>query len=167
MRFQTKPMIFILTTLVTGLIAGLFYAYSCSVNPGLTRLNDMAYLSAMQAINKAILNPVFFISFMGTLLLLPLSTWLQYAQHGSSNSFFLWLAAALIYIIGVFGVTAAGNVPLNDLLEKANLNSLTATELSQLRLQFEKPWLFYHQIRTVSVVISFLLTAAGIFYQNK
>jgi len=50
----------VITTTTTSLIAGLFYAYSCSVNPGLRRLADKEYLTAMQSINKAILNPVFF-----------------------------------------------------------------------------------------------------------
>lgn len=159
-------MIFILTIIVTGLIAGLFYAYSCSVNPGLTRLKDVEYLSAMQAINSAILNPVFFLSFMGTLLLLPISTWLQYTQ-GNSNVYLLWLMAALVYVIGVFGVTVVGNVPLNDLLAKADLSSLSTAELATLRAKFEKPWLMYHQIRTFSVIISFILTVCGLFYRVK
>lgn len=160
-------MIFILTTIVTGLIAGLFYAYSCSVNPGLTRLKDVEYLSAMQAINSAILNPVFFLTFMGTLLLLPISTWLQYKAGGNSNAYFLLLIASLVYIIGVFGVTVIGNVPLNELLAKADLKSMNLEELFTLRSKFEKPWLFYHQIRTVSVVVSFILTLIDLFYRTK
>ncbi len=31
--------------LAAGLMAGLFYAYSCSVNPGLQRLSDAGYLA--------------------------------------------------------------------------------------------------------------------------
>ena len=159
-------MILILTATLTGLIAGLFYAYSCSVNPGLARLKDLEYLSAMQHINSVILNPLFFLTFVGTLLLLPISTWLQYIQ-GNSNTYYLLLGASLIYIIGVFGVTAAGNVPLNDMLAKADLNSLSITELSALRAQFEKPWLQFHHIRTISVVISFIFTLCGLFYCTK
>ena len=91
----------ILTATTTGLIAGLFYSYSCSVNPGLAKLPDGEYLAAMQSINRAILNPVFFATFIGTLLLLPVSTWLQY-NEGASKSFSFLLAATLIYAIGVF-----------------------------------------------------------------
>ena len=120
----------------------------------------------MQHINNAILNPVFFLTFVGTLLLLPISTWLQYTQ-GNSNTYYLLLGASLVYIIGVFGVTAAGNVPLNDMLAKADLNSLSVTELSALRAQFEKPWLRFHHIRTISVVLSFILTLCGLFYRTK
>ncbi|MET3535054.1 anthrone oxygenase family protein [Chryseobacterium limigenitum] len=64
----------IVTAVLTALIAGLFYAYSCSVVLGLGKLSDTEYLKAMQSINREILNPVFFVSFMGTAVLLPIST---------------------------------------------------------------------------------------------
>ncbi|MBC8154239.1 MAG: DUF1772 domain-containing protein, partial [Bacteroidetes bacterium] len=67
-------------TVTTALIAGLLYAYSCSVNPGLNRLSDASYLAAMQSINREIQNPVFFLSFLGALVLLPLSTWMLHSQ---------------------------------------------------------------------------------------
>lgn len=51
--------------LAMGLIAGLFYAYACSVMPGLARTDDRALVDAMQQINEAILNPVFALSFFG------------------------------------------------------------------------------------------------------
>lgn len=43
-----------------GLLAGLFYAYACSVMPGLGRADDRTLVDAMQQIDKAIENPVFF-----------------------------------------------------------------------------------------------------------
>src|SRR5206468_9628718 len=72
--------ILLATATTTALIAGLFYAYSCSVNAGLGKLSDAAYLAAMQSINREILNPLFFMSFMGTLLLLPVCTWVHYSK---------------------------------------------------------------------------------------
>ncbi|ACT96463.1 anthrone oxygenase family protein [Dyadobacter fermentans] len=142
------------TALTSGLIAGLFYSYSCSVNPGLGALPDAGYLSAMQSINRAILNPVFFFSFMGTLLLLPLST---YQHLGTGTRFYLLLGATLVYVIGTFGVTAAGNVPLNELLSKMNLTGASTDELAAHRLRFEMPWNRLHAIRTYASVLSFVL----------
>lgn len=66
-----QNIIIFLTILFSGLVAGLFYAYSCSVNPGLKALSDVEYLIAMQSINRAIQNPYFFCSFMGLLLCFP------------------------------------------------------------------------------------------------
>src|SRR5688572_30507090 len=93
--------ILFLATMAAVLAAGLFYAYAVSVNPGLGRLSDAVYLESMQSINRAILNPLFFLSFMGAVLLLPASTWLQYSRN---NVRFWWLlAATVVYVIGVFG----------------------------------------------------------------
>ena len=49
-----------LTTFLMALIAGLFYSFSVSVNPGLHKLSDSEYIKATKSINRAILNPFFF-----------------------------------------------------------------------------------------------------------
>jgi uncharacterized membrane protein len=148
--------ILVITTMLTSLIAGLFYAYSCSVNNGLGKLPDEGYIAAMQSINREILNPLFFASFMGTLIFLPISTWLQY-KSGSSTAFGFLLAATLLYAIGTFGVTMAGNVPLNNALDKFNLKMASAEEIQLARQKFESQWNRLHNIRTVAVVLSLLL----------
>lgn len=150
----TINLILLVTALAGGLIAGLFYSYSCSVNPGLGALPDANYLAAMQSINRTILNPVFFFSFLGTVLLLPLSTYLHF---GTGNRFYLLLGAAVVYLIGTFGVTILGNVPLNEALDKINLTGASAQELAAHRLRFEVPWNRLHAIRTYASVLSFIL----------
>lgn len=146
--------ILLITTLLTSLISGFFYAYSCSVNPGLARLTDTEYIRAMQSINRAVLNPVFFASFFGTLLLLPVSCWMWFMTEGLSTGFYLLLAASTFYIVGVLGVTGLGNVPLNESLDKFNINVATPQEISAQRTMFEAPWNRYHNVRTWSNIIS-------------
>ena len=163
---KMTTMTLILTATTTGLIAGLFYSYSCSVNPGLAKLPDGEYLAAMQSINREILNPVFFATFIGTLLLLPVSTWLQY-NEGVSKSFSFLLAATLIYAIGVFGVTIFGNVPLNDGLDKFNLHSASIAEIKRQRAMFEMPWNKLHSIRTIANIVSLVLVIIACVYNNK
>ena len=58
----------LLATLTTDLVAGLFYAYSVSVNLGLAAQPDASYVSTMNAINERIQNPLFFASFFGAIL---------------------------------------------------------------------------------------------------
>lgn len=155
LRFQ--GFILLLTALTTALIAGLFYAYSCSVNPGLGKLNDSAYLAAMQNINLAIQNPLFFFSFMGTVILLPLSAYMNYTAKGSSRRFLCLSSAAVIYLLGTFGVTVFCNVPLNEALANFDLQSANAQELLEQRTNFETPWNKWHAVRTIAAVISLLL----------
>jgi uncharacterized membrane protein len=153
---SVQQLVLIAATTATALIAGLFYAYSCSVNIALSKLPDEGYIAAMQSINREIQNPLFFVSFMGTLLLLPICTWMQY-RAGGSPVFFLLLGATAIYIIGAFGVTMAGNVPLNEALDKFNFQAATAEEITRQRVQFEIPWNRLHSIRTVCSFVSLVL----------
>lgn len=59
-----QNIILIMTATTTALISGLLYAFTCSVNLGLGRLPDWAYINAMQSINRAILNPLFLLVFL-------------------------------------------------------------------------------------------------------
>jgi uncharacterized membrane protein len=163
---KMATIILIITTITTALIAGLFYGYSCSVNIGLGKLTDPEYLTAMQAINKEIQNPIFFLSFMGTLILLPISTYLHYLQN-NQMTFWLLLSATIIYLIGVFGVTVFGNVPLNEVLARFNISSSTYTEITNQRKLFEMPWNNLHTIRTFASLISLILIVIACTKLNK
>jgi uncharacterized membrane protein len=148
-----EPTLLVITGTLTTLLAGVFFGYAVSVNGALHRLKDAEYVRAMQAINVVIQNPLFFLSFMGPVLLLPLVTFL--AHGGDSMQFNLLLAATIVYIVGPFGITVAGNVPLNERLARADAsNSLTVTDA---RARFEKPWNRLHAIRTVAAIIASVL----------
>lgn len=144
----------VITATLTALMAGLFYAWSCSVMPGFKRLSEREFVSAMQATNRAIQNPVFFIAFFGAPLLLIISTALHY---GEPNRFWVLLAAAVIYLVGNFGVTIFGNVPLNNTLDRFNLEAATEEETAQQRANFERRWNNLNTIRAVSSTISLVL----------
>jgi uncharacterized membrane protein len=146
----------LIAALFTGLLAGLFYGYECSVIKGLGNLQDEVYLQSFQSINKAIQNPYFFIIFMGSLVVLPVATWLCYDKY-SLLTFYLLLAATVLYIVGVFGVTIFGNVPLNEALDRLNLQGSTVDEIAKQRAIFETAWNQLHTIRTIAAVASFAL----------
>jgi uncharacterized membrane protein len=154
------------SAVTTALTAGLFFAYSCSVNPGLGRLNDIGYLSAMQHINRAILNPAFLLTFMGTAILLPVSAFM-FSGDRTSLRFWLLVAAAVVYIIGVMGVTMGGNVPLNEALDKTDLVSASAGQLAEYRRAFEQPWNKLHAIRTFAVIVTVMLVIGACMQQQK
>ena len=148
------------STFTTAMIAGLFYSYSCSVNPGLARLTDANYIATMQSINTAIINPVFLFSFLGTLFLLPLSTYLVF-QEGISNCFWLLSGATLLYWTGSFGVTIFGNVPLNEALASFDLSTASEHLIAEQRAKFEQPWNRLHLIRTIASVLSLILAISA------
>ena len=154
MEFNFKEIVLLATIFITGLSAGFFYAWQVSVIPGTKKITDGSYLEAMQLINRAVLNPAFFIIFFGALILLVWSTYLEY-KAGISLTFWLTLGAAVVYLIGTFGITAIGNVPLNESLNVIQLNTLSVEELNATRTNYELPWNRLHLIRTIFSLISF------------
>lgn len=144
----------IITATLTALIGGLFYAYSCSVILGLGKLSDAEYLKAMQSINREILNPVFFMSFMGTAVLLPIMTFML---RGQNPAFLFLLLATLAYLIGIFGVTMVGNVPLNNQLDQFDIVNSSTEAIKKMRDGFENRWNFLNHIRSVCSIVSIIL----------
>ena len=118
--------------ILTGLTAGLCFTWSNAVTPGLNRLDDFSFLKAFQSMNRAIINARFLIVFFGPVLLLFLNT---YLFRENETSFWLFLVAALLFFIGVSLITIFGNVPLNEILDKSNLNVLTDIELEEFHLR--------------------------------
>ena len=153
-------MILFLTTIVMGLTAGIFYCWSVSVTPGLALLPDKEYITAFQSLNRAILNPLFLLCFMGMVFLLPLSAFISYHKPPPA-AFWLLCTASLVYIVGVMGVTMAANVPMNEALDKFNAAAASPSDLSATRTSFEAQWNFLNNIRTLSCVISFALTVGA------
>jgi uncharacterized membrane protein len=102
----------------SGVVGGIFYAFSTFVMAALGRLPPEQGAAAMNAINVTVINPAFMIAFLGTAALCVLL---------AGGSFFWWgqpsgklmLAASLLYLVGCFGVTMVFNVPLNDQLAAA------------------------------------------------
>ncbi|WP_231934917.1 hypothetical protein [Micromonospora viridifaciens] len=79
-------------TLLTGLMAGLFFAYSCSVMPGLNATDDRSFVGTMQWINRRILNGWFLTAFLGSLVLLVAAV----ALHVTDGPVLAWAGAALV-----------------------------------------------------------------------
>ncbi|SHG43992.1 anthrone oxygenase family protein [Flagellimonas flava] len=150
-----------LAIILTGLTAGLCFTWGNAVTPGIGNLSDSVYLQSFQSMNRSILNPTFFVVFFGPVLLSVVAGCINRVE--SNTALWLCLAAALLYFLGLALVTIFGNVPLNELLDKADLLAMTPEELSVLRQKFEKPWNNYHRVRIISSIMSFgLLVVASI-----
>jgi uncharacterized membrane protein len=163
---KASDIILLFTATFSALMAGLFYSYSCSVIFGLGKLSDIEYIKAMQSINREIQNPIFFTCFFGILLLLPLSTYLNFTQPLSFR-FWLLLTATLTYFVGAFGVTIFGNVPLNNSLESFKQLNVTSETINIQRNMFEGKWNNLNTIRTISSVTTLILVIIACIYNDK
>lgn len=146
-------MLLVISTTITGLTAGLFYSWSVSVTPGIGRLDDREYLASFQAMNRAIINPLFMICFLGAAVMLPVTTF----AHRGTQQFWLLVGATVCYLAGVIALTFAGNIPLNNALDKLKINSSTADQLATFRAQFENKWNMLNHIRSVTNTAALVL----------
>lgn len=149
-----------LSIFFTGLTAGLCFTWGNAVTPGLGQLDNITFLKSFQSMNRSIINGKFLLIFFGPIMLLFLNTYL--AKYNSMG-FWLFLVAAIVFFIGVGLVTVFGNVPLNEVLDKSNLEALSEIELQKLRNKFEQPWNRWHNIRTLSSIGAFALLILGMY----
>ena len=154
-----------LATMTTGLMAGIFFTWTNAVTPGIGQLNDLGYLKALQSMNRVILNPAFYMIFICPIFMLPLATVLNYNSI-SSLAFTLLSIAAVIYLVGVFFITVAGNIPLNNVLDKNDLEDCSLEEARKLRNKIETKWNNFNLIRTITSFISFILLILICFLRN-
>ena len=126
---------------------------------------DLTYLETMQSINRAILNPAFFLVFFGSVLFLSVSS--IYEFHSSKWAFGFMLASSITYLIGTVGVTGLGNVPLNDQLDIMKLAEASSEKIAEFRKYYESNWNRLHLIRTSFAVLSFLLAVMALFVQSR
>lgn len=97
-------------TVATGLQAGTYYTWASGVMPGLAHTDDRTFVSSMNHINVAIVNPVFMLTFLGAPALAAAAV--ATSAPGARG----WAIAGLALALGTVAVTALGNVPLNDAL---------------------------------------------------
>ncbi|EME18243.1 anthrone oxygenase family protein [Rhodococcus triatomae] len=107
----------LVTLVLHGTLAGLFYAFSMSVMPGLRAVDAAAAGTAMRSINRKILTPWLFAPFLGAPVLAVVAGVL--ATGAAAPWYF---AAAGVNLVGSVVVTAAVNVPLNNALEAGRIS---------------------------------------------
>ncbi|MER6575403.1 anthrone oxygenase family protein [Nonomuraea sp. NPDC001023] len=114
----------VLALVLNGLMAGVFFAFSTSVMPGLDALGEPVgpegAAAAMRSMNRKILNP----GFLSTFTLAPVASLLAgvfLLIGGDGGPAVLAFAAAVVYFLGSIAVTAAINVPMNNALDAGEL----------------------------------------------
>jgi uncharacterized membrane protein len=138
----------LLAALGSGIMAGLFFAFSAFIMQALAKCPAPVGIAAMQSIDKTILNPVFFSVFFGTALLslvLAVLALIGWSDEGAG-----WrLTGALLYLIGSIGITMLFNVPLNNRLAKVAPES---AEGATLWSHYLKVWTAWNHARTVGCI---------------
>ncbi|MWV75809.1 DUF1772 domain-containing protein [Rathayibacter rathayi] len=132
-----------------ALAAGFFYAFACAVMPGLARVDDRTFVSTMVAVNAAVKNPLFALSFFGGVLL-PAAALLAALLSGEGGTA-RWIGVAVALFMVQYLVTFSRNIPLNLRLARDVRGPHAST-----RRAFEKPWVRANGVRTVAATGSVL-----------
>jgi uncharacterized membrane protein len=152
-----RTTILIAATLATGLITGAFFIYAVAIMPGLGETDDRTFVGAFQAIDRAIINPLFMLGFLGALVFTGVAALL----HLTEDVLALILVAFALYLVG-FVSTIRINVPLNDAIKAAG-DPDRIVDLAGVRQRFDEPrWVRWNTIRTVLLLIAFGLLAAAL-----
>ncbi len=126
--------------------------------PGFSKLSDKEFIKAFQVTDEVIQNnqPLFMITWIGSIISILLTIIVATATTGLSNSWLIILVG-VIYLLGVQGVTIVIHLPLNNHIQKMNIDKMTDKDLGEERRKFQKKWNFFNNIRT-SVAFSVCVT---------
>lgn len=115
---------------LSGLLAGVFLAYTVSVMPALRAMDDKTFVTVMNRINVVIVNPVFLAVFLGApVAALAVLLWVRNP----------WAVGGAVFAVASLVVTGVFNVPLNDRLAAGGA-----------REAFENAWTVWNVVRTVT-----------------
>lgn len=141
-----------------GLIGGLLFAFSNFVMKALSQQTPENGVRTMQAINVYILNPLFILIFIGTALASAVLVVTAFTRLPSPDARLL-LAGAVLYLVGVLGITLVFNVPLNNKLESLEPSGAAAAQF--WRSSYLTGWIWWNHLRTVAALLAAaLLTLA-------
>ena len=129
-----------------GLLAGLYFAFSTFIMTALGRIDQASGIAAMNAVNAVILKSLFMPVFLGTTLA-SLALAVLGAMRWSAPGAPAMLAGGLVYVLGMFVVTMALNVPLNDALAAAGPAS---AEAASVWAGYLKDWTLWNHVRTLA-----------------
>ncbi|MFP4538767.1 MAG: DUF1772 domain-containing protein [Dichotomicrobium sp.] len=153
---EWRAVLVIVAGLGSGLMAGLYFAFSVAVMGALARLPAADGTAAMQSINTVILNPLFLGVFFGTGVICVVLGLAALADPGAPGALTL-LAACLLYLVGNIAVTIVANVPLNNALAGADPDS---AEGGRVWSRYLTVWTRWNHVRAVACLAATALFMA-------
>lgn len=142
--------VLLLSVLGTGLIAGVFYAFSAFVMKALGAIQPLYGIEAMQSINVVVINRWFMLPFLGMTAVSPLLMIGALLHWQEARAGFVF-AGGLCYFVGTFLVTMLCNVPLNNRLAAVAAHSADG---AALWADYLLDWTRWNHVRAMAALIS-------------
>lgn len=158
--------LFVLTmvaALGSGLIAGVFFAFSTFVMRALARLPSQQGIAAMQSINVAAISPLFMTALFGTAAACVVLTIASVYMWHSPEAPWL-LVGSLAYLVGTVLVTIIFSVPRNNALAAIAPVGSDAVNVWQTYLS---TWTAWNHVRTVTALVAAALLLIALTMQRS
>jgi uncharacterized membrane protein len=133
-----------------GLMAGLMFAYSASVIAGLADVAPTDRIVAMNGMNRALLNPFFGVIFFGAIGT-SLALGVRAVVRSDLDARMWLLVGSVVYVVGVFLVTIAINVPMNSRLAALDPTAIDAAKSWDT---YARRWVWVNHFRTFCAIVS-------------
>ena len=153
--------VLLLSIMFCSLVAGLLFGFAIVVMPGIAKLTDKEYLLAFKHMDGIIQNnqPLFVLVWAGSILSV-MATLVLGMLNLSGSDVYLVFFASILYLFGVQLPTFRFNIPLNNSVQRLDVEGLEESGAALSRAGFEQPWNRWNQLRTVNAVgtVSILLS---------
>ena len=149
----------IVSTLLCALVTGFIFTYAVVVMPGFAKLDDRDFIRAFQVTDGVIQNnqPLFMLAWVGSIVSVVATMILGFIElHGIE----CWTVFAIgfVYMLEVQGITIRIHLPLNNRLQRLEIDEMDPESLSKERNKFETRWNYFNNIRTlIAFAVSFSL----------
>ncbi len=142
-------------TLLSSLTAGLLFAFAVLVMPGIRGLDDRAFVRAFQLMDRIVQDnhPLFIFVWVGSVLALAGALVVGVGRL-EGLALVLLILAAVLYYVGTQLPTFTINIPLNNAIQKVDVESESAETARAARRAFETRWTRWNAIRTVFAVLA-------------
>jgi len=132
-----------------GMIAGVYFIFSASVMTSLSRADAETAVRVFNLTNEDIVRSLFIPLFLVTSLAAALLALLSVLRWGDSSSALI-LIGSLVYLAGMFVVTVAINVPLNEGLARVDPS---APGVAATWARFAEAWVMWNHVRALASII--------------
>jgi uncharacterized membrane protein len=161
-----NDLFFVLTlcaALGSGLMAGVFFAFSTFVMRALVALPPAQGIEAMQSINRTVINGWFLGVFFGTVAIRALlAASALFGWHESHAV--VMLSGSLLYLIGTFLITVVRNVPMNNALERVQA---TGDYASDHWARYVAQWTAWNHLRTAAALLGTALMTLALVLHSR
>lgn len=139
------------SALAYAVIGGVFLAFSDFIMRSFNLVRNQGGIEAMQVLNVEIMRSIFMFLFVG-LALVSLIVIVHAAINLDGAPKHVLMLAGGVYLVGVFAVTALGNVPLNNQL--AALDPAAGQALTFWKKLYMTRWVGLNSIRTIASLLA-------------